>query len=511
MRLGHFLLAALLAWTAAASAAPPDDLRLATWNAMLLPQALYPNYGQMRRVELMAASSVAQRQDVMVFQELQDNAASEHLLALLKPRYPFQTPVIGRTQQGWDATEGWNALKPEDGGVAIVSRWPIVERRQYLFATPGCSWDGQALKGFAYAKINADGRIFHVIGTHLQSEDSGCANHGDIAVRQAQLREMANWIQAKHLPPEDTVIVAGDMNTDRNKSAEYRALLDILQADEPRYAGMPYSFDTAGNGIALERYGARTGDAPEYLDYILLLKGHRQPAVWHNQALDAAAPQWTVESAVAKQTFAYTDYSDHYPVQAFAWADASIPQRSLTALPGSYRGVTLQNLANGRYAQAAAANDGWLKTDAAAPGPRARFNLSNNFSMRDNGCIRSGEYVRLERADQPGWFWTWWGGVGGNQYAYYTAQGALNRSAELRLINHSRPDGGCLQDGDEVSFKDWARAADYYLSAWASGSHADQVYLWQAAAGNAERFRLRLGESPRYLDWSARLRYAKRP
>lgn len=503
------LLCGALAAPALCRADAPENLKLATWNAMLLPQTLYPNYGQMRRVELMAASGVAQDQDVMVFQELQDNAASDKLLALLKPRFPYQTPVIGRTQQGWDGTEGWNAWKPEDGGVAIVSRWPIVEQRQYLFQTPGCSWDGQALKGFAYAKINAGGRVFHVIGTHLQSEDSGCANHGDVAVRQAQLRELANWVKARHLPPEETVIVAGDMNIDRNKTSEYRALLDILQASEPRYAGMPHSFDTAGNGIALERYGARTGDAPEYLDYILLLRGHRQPAVWHNQALDAPAPQWTVQSALAKQTYAYADFSDHYPVQAFAWADASTPTHSLSAPTGSYRGLTLQNQASGRYVQAGDANDGWLKTDVAAPGPRARFNLSNNFSMRDNGCVRSGEYVRLERADRPGWFWNWWSGLGGNQYAYYTAQGALNRSAELRLINHSRPEG-CLQDGDVVSFKDWARAADYYLTAWAGGSHADQLYLWQPAAGDGERFRVRLGEEARYLDWRAQLVYAKR-
>ncbi|AUH50250.1 sphingomyelin phosphodiesterase [Chromobacterium sp. ATCC 53434] len=508
MKAWRFLLCAALL-PAASHAAYPDDLKLSTWNAMLLPQALYPNYGQMRRVELMAASSVAQRQDVMVFQELQDNAASEHLLALLKPRFPYQTPVIGRTQQGWDGTEGWNGMKPEDGGVAIVSRWPIVERRQYLFQTPGCSWDGQALKGFAYARIAANGGFYHVIATHLQSEDSGCASHADIAVRQAQLREMSAWIRSRQLPADEPVIVAGDMNIDRNKTAEYRALLDILGANEPRYAGAQYSFDTAANGIALERYGARSGDAPEYLDYILTLKGHRQPAMWHNQALDAPAPQWTVQSAVARQTYAYADFSDHYPVQAFAWADASTPTRSLTAPAGSYRGLTLQNVGNGRYVQAADANDGWLKTDAVAPGVRSRFNLSNNFAMRDNGCVRSGEYVRLERADRPGWFWTWWGTVGGNQYAYYTAQGPLNRSPELRLVNHSRPDG-CLQDGDVVSFKDWARAADYYLTAWSGGGHADQLYLWQPAVGDGERFRVRMGAAPQYQDWSSQLVYAKR-
>ncbi|UTH72804.1 sphingomyelin phosphodiesterase [Chromobacterium sp. IIBBL 290-4] len=507
MKAWSVLFCAALAWPSLGHAGYPEDLKLATWNAMLLPQALYPNYGQMRRVELMAASAVANRQDVLVFQELQDNSASEHLLQLLKARFPYQTPVIGRTQQGWDSTEGWDSLRPEDGGVAIVSRWPIVERRQYLYKTPGCSWDGQALKGFAYARINVNGQFYHVIGTHLQSEDSGCRNHADIAVRQAQLREMADWIKAKQLPPEDVVIVAGDMNTDKGKAAEYQAMLDILQAVEPRYVGVPYSFDTRNNGIALERYGARTGDAPEYIDYILMLKGHRLPAVWHNLAQDAPSPQWTAQSAVAKQTYAYADVSDHYPVQAFAWADADTPTHSQGA--GAYRLASLQSLGNGRFIQAADANDGWLKTTAASAGAQSLFNLSNNFSMRDNGCIRSGEYVRVERADRPGNFWTWSGGVGGNQYAYYTAQGPLSRSAELRLVNQSRPEG-CLQDGDVVSFKDWARAADYYVTAWSGGSHADQLYLWQPSAGEGEKFRIRLGAPGARLDWSDKLVYRKK-
>ncbi|MEO9386774.1 sphingomyelin phosphodiesterase [Chromobacterium phragmitis] len=495
MKAWRFLLCAALSLPVASHAEATEELRLTTWNAMLLPQALYPNYGQMRRVELMAAAPILQEQDVLVFQELQDNAASEKLLALLKPRFPQQTPVIGRSRDGWDGTEGWNGMKPEDGGVAIVSRWPIVEKRQYLFRTAGCSWDGQALKGFAYARLDVGGRNYHVIGTHLQSEDSGCANHADIAVRQAQLREIAAWVQARRLPAGETVIIAGDMNVDRGKTGEYRAMLDILQASEPAYSGAPHSFDTSGNGIALERYGARTGDAPEYLDYILALTAHRQPLGWTNLALDAASPQWTAQSALAKQTYAYADYSDHYPVQAYAQAAAKGPLRLKGG--GGYRHATLQNLASGRYVQAAEANDGWLRTDAAEAGPRARFNLSNNFSMRDNGCIRSGEYVRLERADRPGWFWTWWGGAGGNQYAYYTAQGPLSRSPELRLINHSRP-GGCLADGDIVSFRDWARAADYYLTAWSGGSHGDQLYLWQPTVGDGERFRIRLGvDAPR--------------
>lgn len=494
------LCAALLA--APALAAYPDDLRLTSWNAMLLPQSLYPNYGQEQRARLIAAAPILQNQDVAVFQELQDNSSSEALLQGLKARFPHQTPVIGRSQSGWDGTEGWDGARPEDGGVAIVSRWPIVEKRQYLFRNAGCSWDQYALKGFAYAKLQVGGQYYHVLGTHLQSEDSGCKDHA--AVRQAQLREIADWLRARQLPKDEVVLIAGDMNVDRRKPAEYRAMLDILQANEPRYAGVSDSFDTARNGLALERYGARGGDAPEYLDYILALKGHRQPSVWHNLALDAPSPQWTVQS-VGKHTYAYTDYSDHYPVQAFAWANAATPTQSYTDQAGSYRQLGLQNLGNGQWLQSAAANDGWLKTGA-GNGPAARFNLSNNFAMRDNGCLRSGDYLRVERADHPGWFWTWWGGLDANQYAYYTKQGPLNASTELRLQIQDRPDG-CLRDGDIVSFKDWARQNDYYLTAWNGGAHDGQLYLWQASAGPRERFRVSMPRQPQRLDWKAQLIY----
>lgn len=484
-----------------ALAAYPNDLKLTTWNAMLLPQLLYPNYGQEQRARLIADAPILQEQDVVVFQELQDNSSSELLLAQLQTRFKYQTPVVGRSQSGWDSTEGWSNNSPEDGGVAIASRWPIVERRQYLFRTAGCSWEQYALKGFAYVKLQVNDQYYHLVGTHLQSEDSGCNDHW--AVRQAQLREISDWLVSRNLPKDEVVLIAGDMNIDRRNTEQYSAMLDILQASEPRYAGVSSSFDTLRNGLALERYGARSGDDSEYLDYILTLKDHRQPDIWHNLALDAPAPQWRVQS-VGGYTYAYTDYSDHYPVQAFAWADANTPTQSFTDQDGSYRQIGLQSLSNGQWLQAANTNDGWLKT-----GPNsqaAQFNLSNNFAMRDNGCLRDGDYLRVERADRPGWFWTWWGGLGANQYAYYTVQGALNASTELRLQIHNRPDG-CLQDGDLVSFKDWARQGDYYLTVWNGGTHDGKLYLWQPSVGSGESFIVSMPRTQQLLDWEDMLLY----
>jgi sphingomyelin phosphodiesterase len=509
-KLALALCALLLDLTQPVRAAYPDDLKITTWNTMLLPLAAFPNYGQLARSRQIAESPVLQNQDVVVFQEMFDNEASNALLSRAKHVFPFQTPVIGRTKTDWSSTEGqWRDTIPVNGGVAIISKWPIVEKVQYLYYTMGCGDDLPSLKGFAYARINVGGEFYHVLGTHLQSESSwGCGGSaGHAAVRLAQLREIRDWIRARNIPANEMVLIAGDLNISRYNAAEYEALLRMLDVAEPHFVGVPYSFDTAGNGVALERYGARSGDPESYLDYILVEKNHRQPSFWHNLAVDPPSEQWTVQDALTKRTYAYTDYSDHYPVMGFANADASTPTKSFVDPRGSYREISLQNISNGKWVQGSDANDGWLKTDADSPITAARFNLSNNFSMRDNGCVRSGEYVRIERADRSGWFWTWWGVPGSTQYAYYTARGALNADPELRLVNLSSPSGECLRDGDTVALKDWARAADYYVTSWNDRRYNDWLFLWRSSIGPTEQFRVRVQNAPRSREWGSQLRY----
>ncbi|MGQ5523970.1 sphingomyelin phosphodiesterase [Chitinimonas sp. PSY-7] len=500
------LIAVVLA--TAANAAYPDDLKLTSWNTMLLPRTAFPNYGQLERAGLIGNAPVLNNQDIVVLQEAFDNEASEQLLAKLKARFPYQTPVIGRNQTGWDKTEGIWRDTIEDGGVAIASRWPVTEKIQYLYRTAGCGDDAPALKGFAYAKINVNGAFYHVIGTHLQSESSwGCdGSNGHVTRRRNQLKEIHDWVHQKGISPNEIVLVAGDFNVNKHSDTEYADMLQTLDAAPPRYVGVPDSFDTKRNGLALERYGARTGDPIEHLDYVVALKGYRQPSVWHNLTLDPPSPQWKVQEALSKRTYAYTDYSDHYPVQGFAYADSTTPTRSFADQEGSYREVTLQNVANNRYVQSSSQNAGWLQTDATTPSSRARFNLSNNFSMRDSGCLRTGDYLRIERTDQPGWFWTWSGTVGKDQYSYYTTQGPLKADPELRLVNISRPNG-CLQDGDIVAFRDWARAADYYLTAWSGGGTNNRLYLWESRLGANEQFRVRIDRKPQLLDWQSQLSY----
>lgn len=494
-----------------AQAAYPDDLRIASWNVMLLPRAAFPNYGQMRRADLIAKAPFLADQDVVAFQEVFDNAAAARLRKRTLARFPHQTPVVGQTRSGWDATEGrWDSSAVTNGGVRIASRYPITRQVQYLFNTAGCGDDQFALKGFAYARIDVAGQPYHLLATHLQSETSwgcdGVGGHGQ--VRLAQLAEIKAWITAQGIPAHEVVMTSGDLNVNKMDTAHYHDALAALGATEPRYVGMPYTFDTQGNGLALERYGARTGDPVEYLDYVLIDRDHRQPTVWQNLTIDPPSPQWTVQTGGVGRTYAYTDYSDHYPVLAFARADAATPTRSYVPRQGSVRDATLWSQGHERFVQSATTDTGWLRSNAARVEDtqgRAYFNLSNNFAMRDSGCIQSGQYVRIERADRQGYFWRWSSGAG-SQYQYQTANGPLNASPELRLINQTRKKG-CLRDGDTVAFKDWARASDYYIQAWNGGADNQTLWLWSSRIGPYERYTVRFTPRTDYVDWAAQLIY----
>lgn len=320
MRIRQLVLASVLLITGAAAvvATPAAEAavtaRVASYNVFMLSQLIPPAWGQNTRADLIAAQGVLAGQDVVVLQEAFDNDSSTRLLSRLAPTYPYQTPVLGRSSSGWNSSSGpflWQ-WRVEDGGVAIASRWPITYRSQRIFAS-GCGVDAASAKGFAYARIDAPGATdLHVIGTHLQADDSLCSAGQAVSVRAAQLREIAAFLRSGSIPATDTVLVAGDLNVNR-AGAEYPAMLTTLGAAAPdAYTGHPFSFDAATNTIAADRY---PGSAGEYLDYVLLVNGFAKPSgQWVNEVRAVHSPPWQVTQYFETNTF--TDYSDHYPVFA---------------------------------------------------------------------------------------------------------------------------------------------------------------------------------------------------
>ncbi|MEU7647921.1 sphingomyelin phosphodiesterase [Streptomyces huasconensis] len=298
--------------TAADGSAAPPPLKVLTYNTFLFSKTLYPNWGQDHRAKAIPAAGFFKGQDVVVLQEAFDNSSSDALKAAAKDRYPHQTPVMGRGKDGWDATGGaYSSVTPEDGGVTVLSKWPITRKEQYVYKD-ACGSDAYSNKGFVYAVLDVNGTKTHVVGTHAQSTDPGCGSGEAAATRAKQFKEMDAFLDAKNIPAGEQVIVAGDLNVDTH-SAEYASMLadgGFVPADAR--TGHPYSFDTRDNSIAAERY---PDDPREDLDHILHRKGHARPATWHNNVLKEQSAPWTV-SSWGKQ-YTYTNLSDHYPVTAY--------------------------------------------------------------------------------------------------------------------------------------------------------------------------------------------------
>ncbi|MEV0745475.1 sphingomyelin phosphodiesterase [Streptomyces sp. NPDC050273] len=297
----------------ASAAAATPSLRVLTYNAFLMSTSLYPNWGQAHRAAEIPKTSFFRGNDVVVLQEAFDNASSDALTANASAQYPFHIPVVGRSRSGWDATSGsYSAATPEDGGVTVLSKWPIVRQEQHIYKD-ACGGDWWSNKGFAYAELNVNGARVHIVGTHTQSTDPGCGAGEAAEIRGRQFRQIDAFLDAKNIPASEQVIVAGDLNVDSH-SPEYTSLLanaGLTGADAR--TGHPYSFDTQDNSIAADRY---PDDPREDLDHVLHRAGHAKPAGWTNEVIKEDSAPWTVSSWGTDYT--YTNLSDHYPVVAAA-------------------------------------------------------------------------------------------------------------------------------------------------------------------------------------------------
>ncbi|MFJ7946885.1 sphingomyelin phosphodiesterase [Streptomyces sp. NPDC096354] len=311
---GVTLSAALVAVTLAAhapqaAAADTPSLKILTYNTFLMSKNLYPNWGQDHRATEIARASFFQGNDVVVLQEAFDNSASDALAQNASAQYPYRTPVVGRSKSGWDATGGaYSATTPEDGGVTVLSKWPIVRKEQFIYKD-ACGSDWWSNKGFVYAELNVNGTTVHVVGTHAQSTDSGCATGEAAQMRSRQFKQIDAFLDAKNIPASEQVIVAGDMNVD-SRSPEYASMLaDAGLTGADARTGHPYSFDTQDNSIASYRY---PDDPREDLDYVLHRAGHAKPSGWTNEVVKEQSAPWTVSSWGTDYT--YTNLSDHYPL-----------------------------------------------------------------------------------------------------------------------------------------------------------------------------------------------------
>ncbi|MBQ4845328.1 sphingomyelin phosphodiesterase [Pseudoalteromonas sp. MMG005] len=259
-----------------------NELNVLTYNTWaLLPPLASKNTGD--RLDTIA--QYMDNYDVVVFQEVFDPILTAKFRANVAKTYPYMTEIP------------WKVGKILTGGSFIASRWPIETQDAVVYNA--CRADGcLAGKGMNYAKIRKGSNAFHIFGTHTHAYTS----EQDVTVRFEQLAQLKRFIDSKHIPYEEPVIMAGDFNVDKiNYPQEHLAFLALLDATEPEATGAyPYSYAGPVNIYADDKFN-------EYLDYVLYSNGHLTPYASENKML--------TPRSINSQHWKSWDLSDHYPVE----------------------------------------------------------------------------------------------------------------------------------------------------------------------------------------------------
>jgi endonuclease/exonuclease/phosphatase family metal-dependent hydrolase len=294
-RAALLLLLALAAPAPAQPAPAGDELRVMAWNVALIP---WPFASDGQRARAAVIPLLARGHDVVVLSEAFDDDLRDGLARGLRSEYPHRTRVVGK--------DGLLGLLHQDGGVVLLSRWPIVREAQVVYRDRA-GVDALARKGAIYACVQKGARRWHVFGTHLQSADRA-------DVRTRQLEALRRFVDAQAIPADEPVLFAGDLNVDL-AGPELPRALSTLDAVLPPITGLGATWDPPANRLASGRR--------EFLDYVLWSRRHARPAAAVLEARRVRAPfplwlggRWGREA------------SDHEPVIA------------TVTLPPAARGLT---------------------------------------------------------------------------------------------------------------------------------------------------------------------------
>ncbi len=249
----------------ASDATNPDILNVMSYNVYMRPEALFPDDQTVRADHI---HNYVNDMDAILLQEVFDNGPRATLLANLAAEYPYQTTVVDDTG---------NAL--EDGGILIVSKWPIEVEDQLLWGTNCNEDDCLANKGVKYARINKLGKKYHLFATHMDAFNEVV----DVNIRKDQLVLWKNYVDSKNIPLDEGVVLGGDFNIDKytNKLGEYDSLWGNFAGNQPVYSGLDYSWHSDLNHYLLD-----ATDTPEHLDYVINRIDHRTALSATNDVLN---------------------------------------------------------------------------------------------------------------------------------------------------------------------------------------------------------------------------------
>ncbi|WP_238401234.1 sphingomyelin phosphodiesterase [Piscirickettsia salmonis] len=163
------------------------------------------------------------------------------------------------------------------GGQMIFSHWPIVTAEYAKAVFTDCSGiDCGSAKGVLYAKIQKGQMLYNIIGTHLQATEGESSAVKDTAARDKQFAQLKQFIDARNLPKDQPVVIAGDLNVDyqechtKQECTEFnKTILTVDSKYQPwlNIDTLPYGGDYTKNLMNTGTYG-------EMDDYVLVHQGY---------------------------------------------------------------------------------------------------------------------------------------------------------------------------------------------------------------------------------------------
>ncbi len=283
-----------------------DGINLFFYNLYMRgPLNVFQN-GQMQRAKIIP-QEITGKFDLLGFCEaFEADARTELLNGLKKYGYSYSTEIVG-------------SGGVMNGGVIVVSKWPIIKHKVHIF--DACAKvDCVSKKGVIYAAIDKNGKKYHIFATHTNASYD-TKDDPTRAIRLKQFKEVHVFIKAQKIPKSEPVIIMGDLNVDMlSNPAEYQEMLHALNASHPPLTGFKYSWDPVTNKLASQT----DLSLRQLLDYILYSNTHLKPTKSFDKILyfkshsDWFAKQDLLNRFFDRNTGAVHttlfDLSDHYPV-----------------------------------------------------------------------------------------------------------------------------------------------------------------------------------------------------
>jgi phospholipase C len=275
------------------------------------------NHFETQRLALIprAILSHDQRPDILIMQEVFTEHSFEYLVTAFAHYYPYHTEVVAESciSGNWTSVAGncrQDSLKG-NGGVLILSRWPMKEKHAYVYhgGRVSSTFDFMAQKGAVYARIEVGhgerNTLVHVLGTHLQ------ADGGSHDIRMQQIEEMRLWIDQFNIEKAEAVILGGDFNVSSHDTAK---LADLLNRTNTALTLPTRDLGSVSPGTNQYLNLISAGKTDKTVDYILYRKDHlipkNRPVL---QVINLKSDTPWKGRRVFGADIEMNDLSDHYP------------------------------------------------------------------------------------------------------------------------------------------------------------------------------------------------------